>query len=119
MCGISKVIFYRWLKMGNATQEGLCWKLVNAVEKAQADSEMRDLLRIDKAIENGVWQAAAWKLERKFPQRWGRRDKVEVEHMGEGGGPIKLAAMSRDEMREKIIEITTEMTKKLSGPEEV
>lgn len=25
------------------------------------------------------WKAAAWRLERKFPDRWGRKTKVEVE----------------------------------------
>lgn len=24
-----------------------------------------------------VWQAAAWRLERKFPEKWGRRERIE------------------------------------------
>jgi hypothetical protein len=28
---------------------------------------------IDQAASSGVWQAAAWKLERRFPHIYGRR----------------------------------------------
>ena len=28
------------------------------------------------------WQAAAWRLERKFPKRWGRHDRLDLNHEG-------------------------------------
>lgn len=45
----------------------------DAVEKAMAESEVRDVQAIDTAAQNGQWQAAAWKLERKHHARWGRK----------------------------------------------
>jgi len=51
-------------------------KFSNAVEKALAEAEMRDVMIIGKAASE-QWQAAAWRLERKFPQRWGRRVAIE------------------------------------------
>ena len=32
-----------------------------------------------KAAGEGSWQAAAWRLERKFPERWGRREHHELD----------------------------------------
>jgi len=43
-----------------------------AVEKAQAGAEMTSIALINRASEM-QWQAAAWRLERKHPDRWGRK----------------------------------------------
>lgn len=99
--GISKDSFYRWMRRGarekqrvekilaedeTATfdevvneEERRYVEFVDAVEKALAEAELRDLLVIGQAAKAGAWQAAAWRLERKFPERWGRRDRLEVE----------------------------------------
>jgi hypothetical protein len=72
MAGVSKVTLYGWLKLGAREDEGPHVEFLNAVEKAQAEAEMRDLERVESAAENGTWQAAAWRLERRSPERWGR-----------------------------------------------
>jgi hypothetical protein len=87
--GISKQTFYNWLKKGARSKTGLEATLVDAVQKAMASSELRDLSRIEKAAESGIWQAAAWRLERKFPNRWGRKERIE--HSGPDGAPIQLS----------------------------
>ncbi len=38
---------------------------------------------IDKAAADGKWQAAAWKLERRYPSQYGRQEKRLLEHSGE------------------------------------
>lgn len=48
------------------------------IKEAVALSEAKALVHL-KHGEQG-WQAQAWFLERRFPQRWGKRDKVE--HVG-------------------------------------
>lgn len=48
-----------------------------AVEKARADAEARNVAVLQQAART-KWQAAAWWLERSFPGRWGRRDEVNV-----------------------------------------
>jgi len=50
------------------------------------------LMRIQKAGQEGVWQASAWFLERSFPERWAKRDTARVELVGEGGGPVRIVA---------------------------
>jgi len=47
---------------------------------------------------NFAWQAAAWKLERRNPALYGRRERLEL--MGEDGGPIKFSQENESEMRE-------------------
>lgn len=135
--GIEKATFYKWLKLGNKQSHGLCKALVNAVHKAFADSELRDLLAIEKAAHgskteyvrdkdgnlvtdsNGKifieklgakpdWKASAWRLERKFPKRWGMHHKVEL--TGAEGGPIKTedVQLTKEQIREKLQEIIAE-----------
>jgi len=48
------------------------------VEKAQAESESRDVALIAKAASED-WRAAAWRLERKSPRRYGPRVQVAVQ----------------------------------------
>lgn len=77
--GVSKVTLYNWLKRGARAKRNSIYKeFLNAVEKAQAEAEVRDVLIIAKAAEKN-WQASAWRLERKYPQRWGRREAINLE----------------------------------------
>lgn len=92
--GISKNTLYDWLKRGEREKqrveknprfkirksEKIYVDFSDAVEKALAEAEIRDVMRIEKAA-GEQWQAAAWRLERKFPDRWGRR-VLDVEHKG-------------------------------------
>jgi transposase len=77
--GIRKATLHNWLRRGARQSQGIYHAFSEAVEKALADSEARDVALIAKAAAEGQWQAAAWRLERKFPDRWGRRDRHQVE----------------------------------------
>lgn len=59
----------------------------DACRKAMAGSELGDLKTIARASAR-QWQAAAWRLERKYPDRYGRRDRHEV--TGAKGEPLKI-----------------------------
>jgi len=74
--GINKTTLYDWLKRGARAKSGKFREFSNALEKALAEAEVRDVAIIAKAAQE-QWQAAAWRLERKYPCRWGRRDKLE------------------------------------------
>lgn len=96
--GIEKKTLYNWMKRAAREQqrvddnprakirkeEAPFVEFLHAVEKAQAFAEVRDVRLIAKAAEDH-WQAAAWRLERKFPDKWGRKDKVsaDLQHSGE------------------------------------
>jgi hypothetical protein len=72
--GISKDTFYRWLKRGARAKSGIYKNFHDAVEKALAESEVRDVMIIANAAATD-WKAAAWRLERKFPERWGKKSQ--------------------------------------------
>lgn len=79
VAGVSKKTFYEWMKKANQSKRKTRYtEFRNAVKKAQAWSEARDVTIIAKHGEKS-WQAAAWRLERKYPDRWGRKDKLDVE----------------------------------------
>ena len=99
--GISKPTLYDWLKRGAKEKqrvesntknriresERLFVEFSNAIKTALADAEMRDVGVITNAATvEGVWQASAWRLERKFPDRWGRK---KLELSGPDNGPIQ------------------------------
>lgn len=85
--GISKNTLYDWLRRGAREKQRLAnnsrarmlkderpfVEFSDAIKKAQAEAELRDLEIIRKAAEEGEWQASAWRLERKFPDKFGRR----------------------------------------------
>ena len=50
-----------------------------ALKKAEAEALVGRLDVIDDAAINGTWQAAAWWLERKYPDDWGRKDRLELD----------------------------------------
>ena len=71
--GIARQTFYNWLKRAEAGEQGAI-QLVDALEKAEADAEadiVRNVRNASKLPQ--YWAAGATHLERKYPERWGRR----------------------------------------------
>ena len=75
--GIHKDTFYEWMKRGAKGEEPYA-SFAEAVHAALAEGEAQDLERIGNAASE-QWQAAAWRLERRHPERWSRNDRVKVE----------------------------------------
>jgi hypothetical protein len=78
--GISVDTLTRWRERGaedveNGVESAYAL-LCGALTRAQADAELR-MLRLIEAHAIEDWRAAAWYLERRAPERWSRRDKVD------------------------------------------
>lgn len=86
--GIHRDTFYGWMERGKNEPGSIYSDFSEAVERAKADAEVRDVALIDRAAADGSWQAAAWKLERKFPQKWGRVNRTEIS--GPEGKPVEV-----------------------------
>jgi len=56
--------------------------LLREMEEAEGGMVTRALGVIRRAAEEGQWQAAAWLLERRHPDHFGRRDRQDVRVSG-------------------------------------
>lgn len=83
--GIGESTFYSWLAKGEANKAGLYVEFVEAIKKAEAEAEQAHVGVIKDAANSGTWQASAWYLERKHPERWAKRDNLDITS---GGKPL-------------------------------
>lgn len=67
-----------------------------AVKEAEAGAAVSWLEVIEEAADDGTWQAAAWKLERRYPQEYGRTVATQ-EHTGPAGGPLRIVIETVDD----------------------
>lgn len=95
--GIDRSTWYKWLEQGKNANRGLYFDFFNTVKKAEAESEVRAVTGILKAG-GSQWQALAWFLERKFPDRW-KRDRGAPDEDGEPSGISSLAEALRESAR--------------------
>ncbi len=73
MAGIAKQTFYNWAKRAEAGDEGAI-ALMDAVEKAEAAAESETVRNVRNASKlPQFWAAGMTWLERKSPEKWGRR----------------------------------------------
>jgi len=120
--GLSKDTLYRWLKLGDRDREEgktttLACIFSDAVAKAMADNEIGDLAVVGRAAMAGNWQAAAWRLERKNPARWGRQ---RVERVGATDAPpVQTQAVptnfDRDQVRRMAEAVLAEIPGEANG----
>jgi succinate dehydrogenase flavin-adding protein (antitoxin of CptAB toxin-antitoxin module) len=83
--GITRMTWWNWEQRGEREPDSIFGEFLYVVEKAQAAAEIGML----RSIRFGApgWQSSAWIMERRFPQRWGRRVEIMVRSEAE-----KLAA---------------------------
>jgi transposase len=86
--GINPKTLRNWLHRGSkGGKSNAAYAQFSAdLDTAEAEAELRDNKRINDAAEKD-WRAAAWRLARKNPDRWG--DRQRFEHTGADGGPIQ------------------------------
>jgi transposase len=81
--GVARSTFHAWLKRGAQElsrlgrkgtrpkeSEAIYVEFLGAIKEGRSQGEYRDLETIQTASKT-AWQAAAWRLERRFPNRWG------------------------------------------------
>ena len=135
--GISEATFYNWMEQGHKDEQdgidSLYLHLVESTKRAEADAEAEMVARVRAAAMPGVkkkviktdskgnvteeihetggdWLAAATHLERRHPDRWGRKDRTRVDInekktiriefvetvLNQGNGPPVIEGESRE-----------------------
>lgn len=88
--GVSESTIYRWLAIGRGDgAEEIHIELVNRVQEAIECSEFELLQNLRMAAENKEnWRVSAWLLERRFPEKYGKRLVIQaneqINHSNEG-----------------------------------
>lgn len=76
LVGISPATVREWIRRGEGTDDRPDAEpfatFATAMRKARADGDVAMVAVINSAAEDGQWRAAAWMLERRNPQQWGR-----------------------------------------------
>ena len=77
--GITDRCLYYWLAKGakGRDADSPCVQLFQAVKNAENDAEIECVAVIRDAMRK-QWTAAAWWLERRRPDKWGRKESLDV-----------------------------------------
>jgi hypothetical protein len=84
--GIDQSTFHDWMK--NKPE------FSTQLKEAEGSGAVGLLARIQKEATDGTWQAAAWILERRYPDMYGRQ---RMEHTGADGNALKIQVVYGDE----------------------
>ena len=78
--GITEKTLYEWLKRGENGEEPYRKFSERLLTKAAlAEDRMVNVVRSASQQEvAGDWKAGAWWLERRFPKRWGKQQRLEI-----------------------------------------
>lgn len=87
LAGIDYSTFRKWILRGQEEEKGAFRDFYVAIKKAEAEAENKIIKLWIKQIPED-WRAAATFLERRYPDRWARRDRHEI--TGRDGGTIDI-----------------------------
>lgn len=81
LAGVDNATICRWMEKGQREEPEFARyrEFREAILVANASAQDAQISRINRAARDGTWQAAAWLLERRFHDQWGRKDKVQHE----------------------------------------
>ncbi|PZC52328.1 hypothetical protein LH53_05795, partial [Mesotoga sp. TolDC] len=54
-------------------------RLYDSIIKAEGEAIARNIAIIQRAAQDGVWQAAAWFLERRYPNDYARKERLDIQ----------------------------------------
>jgi len=87
--GISVRTFWRWYERGKKVRCGVYKRFVAAIDKAERDGEVALAAMVRKGAPKD-WRAAAFLLERRYHERWARREELSVHGEVTHGGGVKI-----------------------------
>lgn len=92
--GVTYSTMRNWILRGKEAKSGVYFEFVEALTRAEAQAEI-DIVKLWQAQIPTDWHAARDFLERRYNDRWGRKDKQEI--AGAGGGPFTVNVVYDDE----------------------
>ncbi len=114
--GISQKTLYTWRQRAETAPAGTpLAELRERLLQAEGRAAIGWLAKIEKAANEGNWQAASWKLERRYPETYGRTfNKVAfTDASGERDGALVVKVVYED-----AIDVTPEPLRLAAPPDE-
>lgn len=97
--GVARSVVFDWLRKGRQAGARQPYKgFVEKVDEAFAMFEVTAIAQIAKAGADGEWQATAWRLERRFPDKYGRRTRVDGNLQVSAAPVIDASKLTVDEL---------------------
>jgi hypothetical protein len=112
-CGVGESTFYAWMEKAEGGVGGQFQELMEAVQNASAVAESRAIQTI---LADNSWQSKAWYLERRFPERWRRKDRLDSHHTRE---PKVVFHTIKQMSEQEWNEMTGTETKELNSVKEI
>lgn len=92
--GISYSTLLRWRKDAETAAPGTPEALLRErMLETEGQAAVGWLAKIEQSASDGNWQAAAWKLERRYPRDYG---KTVQEHIGDDEKPLTIVMRRAD-----------------------
>ncbi len=120
--GVTPRVLRMWLQRGKRSPKSRYGHFFRQVLEAEKAAEMRAVALIMKAAQEDA-RHAEWWLERKFPNRWGRKERHEL--TGAKGGPIRhqeselpVELLSNPQLRE-LLDSAAALASQLSAPAQI
>jgi hypothetical protein len=91
LVGLPRSTYYDWMARGEREEQGPLAefrRLVLASRARYVDDTLKAIEEAARKKSKGDWKAAAWYLERCYPDHFSPRSKLE--HSGPNGGPLPL-----------------------------
>lgn len=109
--GVDGSTMRRWVQKGEAPNAPEPYRtFCTSLKSARAAAEVRSVALIQQAAGGGTWQAAAWYLERSYPDRWGRT-RIEVTGGSSGeNNPVRVE-ISAEALEAKLRVLVAKETK--------
>ena len=101
LAGVDVRSVHRWMARGDDEPDGQHAAFCHAIKKAVSETQVAALGIIRTAAEGGNWTAAAWYLERRHPNLWGRR-AVASQAAHEGQEAQEQTALDADVVMRKL-----------------
>jgi transposase len=78
LAGVDYTTFRGWMVKGEQEGKGEYFEFLRQVRLAEAQAESERVRLILQAGRLDDWKANAWYLERKYPDRWGKKEHIDA-----------------------------------------
>jgi transposase len=104
LCDVGESTYYDWKARGEKASSGKFKEFLESIKKAERKAQAHQVQLILSAAEKHPmnWTAAAWLLERRFPDEWGNREEIDITHHTGFDELGKAIDSSREKVRKKV-----------------